>query len=236
MAQQTTMSPADFLKQPDVQQTPQTPAPKVQAGNVMSVSDWNKLPSPQAQGPQAPPKWVPQDNDSVAEIQTSDGQPFLIHGEDLAEAQRRDKNLKVLSQPQAYRDYARGRTLDNMTRAISGQPMARPEDQAEAERGKRAGTIAGGVQIATGALGGLFTPGVQVAQETSSILGPEGQPVVKEVLKKGPSAIGGVVNAVKDALPSEATMEQAMKVARIVYHLGLGTGGAAFLWHELFGK
>jgi hypothetical protein len=31
-------------------------------------------------------------------------------------------------------------------------------------------------------------------------------------------------------------VEQAMKVAHIVYHLGLGTGGAAFLWHELFGK
>lgn len=67
-------------------------------------------------------------------------------------------------------------------------------------------------------------------------MGPEGQPVVKEVLKKAPSAIGSVVNAVKDALPEEATMDQALKIARIVYHLGLGTGGAAFLWHELFGK
>lgn len=96
--------------------------------------------------------------------------------------------------------------------------------------------IAGGLQVATGAAGGLFTPGVQVAQETSQILGPEGQPAVKEVLTKAPSAIGGVVNAVKDALPEEATMEQAMKIPRIVYHLGLGTSGAAFLWHELFGK
>ena len=96
--------------------------------------------------------------------------------------------------------------------------------------------IAVATTLANGALGGLLAPGVPVAQETSSILGPGGAPVVKEVVKKAPSAIGGVLNAVKDALPLEATMEQALKVARIVYHLGIGTAGAAFLWHELFGN
>src|SRR5436309_11398890 len=30
--------------------------------------------------------------------------------------------------------------------------------------------------------------------------------------------------------------QQEMKVARIIHHLVLGTGSAAFLWHELFGK
>ena len=114
--------------------------------------------------------------------------------------------------------------------------MQNPDDQAKAERGRKAGTIAGGLQILGGAAGGLFTPGVQVAQETSSLLGPEGQPIVKEVLKKAPSVIGKTVEVVKDALPKGATVEQIDKVARILYHLGAGTGGAAFLWHELFGK
>lgn len=36
------------------------------------------------------------------------------------------------------------------------------------------------------------------------------------------------MNAVKDALPEEATMDQALKVARIIYHLGIGTAGASF--------
>lgn len=211
MAQQITMNPSDFVNQPDAQQ--RTPAPaKVQTGNnlTMSVSDWNKLPAPQAQGVQAR-QWSPNPDDSVAEIRTSDGNRHLIHGEDLAEAQRRDKNLQVLSQPQPYRDYARGRTLDNMTRAMSGQPMARPEDQAEAERGRRAGTIAGGVSLATGALGGLFTPGVQVAEETSSLLGPEGQPIVKEVLKKTPSLAAKTASSVVDTAlgrrPDPATQQ-----------------------------
>lgn len=111
----------------------------------------------------------------------------------VAQAEQEARNVmeeKVLSQPQTYRDYARGRTLENMTRAMSGQPMARPEDQAEAERGKRAGTIAGGVGIVSGAAGRLFTPGVQVAQEASTILGPDGQPIINEVVKDAPSAIG----------------------------------------------
>jgi hypothetical protein len=65
---------------------------------------------------------------------------------------------------------------------------------------------------------------------------PDSQPIVKEVLKKGPSVVGGIINAVKDALPKGASAEQIDKIARILYHLGAGTGGAAFLWHELFGK
>lgn len=60
------------------------------------------------------------------------------------------------------------------------------------------------VMAATPAVAGLFAPGVQAAQEASSILGPEGKPIIKEVLKETPSAAGkvasGVVNAAKGTL------------------------------------
>lgn len=137
-------------------------------------------------------------------------------------------NLKVLTQPQTYRDYARGRTLENMTRAMSGQPMARPEDQAEAEKGKRAGTITGGVQIATGALGGLFTPGVKVVQEASTILGPEGQPIVKEVVKDASS--------VSDHQRATEKGHHRGSPENSSNCLGIGAGGATLLWRELFGN
>ena len=202
-------------------------------------------------------EWVPKPGDPVAHVQTSDGNEYHIHGDDLPKLQKLDPGHTVIAPPTPYkpdydalakqagaiqpppqltREQARSRTLQNMTSAMSGQPMQNADDQAEAERGRKAGTIAGGLQILGGAAGGLFTPGVQVAQETSSLLGPEGQPIVKQVVKNAPSLIGKTVDVIKDALPKEATMEQAMKVARIAYHLGIGTGGAAFLWHELFGK
>lgn len=167
----------------------------------------------------------------VAEIQTPDGGMHLIHGDDLAEAQKRDPKIKVLSQPQTYHEYARARSLENMIRAMLGMPMTHPEDQAQTERGKFDAGVAALTGIAGGAAGGLFTPGVQVAQEASTILGPEGQPIIKEVVKDAPSAIGEIISA----LPKKATIEQALKIAQIAYKLGIGAGGATLLWHELFG-
>ena len=128
----------------------------------------------------------------------------------------------------------RSRTLSNMTLAMSGQQaQMSPDDRQQFESGRKAGTIAGGASIATGAAGGLFTPGVQVAQETSSLLGPEGQPITKEVVKEAPSLAGA---AIKNILPEGATLGQAAKIAKILYHTGAGSGMAALLWHEIFGK
>jgi hypothetical protein len=117
---------------------------------------------------------------------------------------------------------------------MSGQQdQMSPDDRQQFESGRKAGTIAGGASIATGAAGGLFTPGVQVAQETSSLLGPEGQPITKEVVKEAPSLAGA---AIKNILPEGATLAQAAKIAKILYHTGAGSGMAALLWHEIFGK
>lgn len=191
----------------------------------------------QAAMSQVQSKWEPNPGDAVYHIQTSDGKHWHLHADDLREAQKRDPGLKVHGSfiAPTPEERARQRTLLNMTAAMSGQPMENPEDQARAEEGRESGTIWGAATLAGEAAGGLFTPGVKAVQETSSLFGPEGQPIAREVLKKTPSIARGVISAVKDALPKEATVDQAVKIARIVYHLGLGTGGAAFLWHELFG-
>jgi hypothetical protein len=53
------------------------------------------------------------------------------------------------------------RTMGNMAAAMSGQPMATPDDQKQFDAGRQAGTIAGGVQLATSAgLGALTAPSV----------------------------------------------------------------------------
>jgi hypothetical protein len=54
--------------------------------------------------------------------------------------------------------------MGNMTAAMSGQPMALPDDQTKFDAGRQAGTIAGGVQLATSAgLGALTAPSVTTA-------------------------------------------------------------------------
>jgi hypothetical protein len=187
-------------------------------------------------------EWVPKRGDPVAHVQTSDGAEYHIHGDDLAKLQKIDPGHTVIAPPTPYkpdydalakqagaiqppaplsREQARSRTLQNMTSAMSGQPMQNPEDQAEAERGRRDGTIAGGLQIAAGvagpAAGALFAPGVQVAQETSSILGPEGQPIVKEVLKKAPSVAAKTASTVVDTAQTIAkwTKENPIKAVAV---------------------
>jgi hypothetical protein len=138
-----------------------------QAGAVSSSAGAAKQPSP----PKS--EWVPKHGDPVAHVKTSDGNEWHVHGDDLSELQKRDPNLKVITGPSPHQpDYdaiakqagaiqqapqlapeqARSRTLQNMTSAMSGQPMQNPEDQAEAEKGRKAGTIQGGIDIAGGAL------------------------------------------------------------------------------------
>ena len=94
-----------------------------------------------------------------------------------------------------------------------------PGDRAKFEAGRRAGMISAGVAATTGTLGGLLTA-----------------PAANPIVDAAGNELGGSLQAIRNALPSAATMEQAAKVAKIVYHLGLGTGGATFLWHEIFGS
>ncbi len=83
---------------------------------------------------------------------------------------------------------ALSRTLQNMTSAMAGQPMQNPEDRPAAEAGKKAGTIAGGLQIATGALAGpLFAPAVGTAEAGTGVLDAAGNEIMREVAQAGPS-------------------------------------------------
>src|SRR5437867_1048730 len=85
-------------------------------------------------------EWVPSPGDPVAHVQTGDGTHLHVHGDDLAELQKRDPNAKVIAPPSPYQpDYdslakqagaidkpalteerARSRTLQNKT-SRSGQ-------------------------------------------------------------------------------------------------------------------
>ena len=88
----------------------------------------------------------------------------------------------------------------NMTRAMSGQPIENPEDQANAEEGREAGTIEGGLTIASAPIGAALemaaaprvisrmvqTPGAKVAmQEGTGLVDKYGTPIMKTVLKEG---------------------------------------------------
>lgn len=217
--------------------TPNAPTPTPQTQDPMFSAFQRR--AQQSDPANKPGVWSPNPDDPVSHIQTSDGQQYHIHDDDLEKMKQRDPGLKVIGQVQddpmlaAFKarksgdqkppaptltpEQARGRTLMNMSRALSGQPMDDPQDQAEAERGRKAGTIAGGIQLATGAAGGLFAPGVQVAQETSSILGPEGQPIVKEVLKKTPSVAAKTASTVVDTAQTIAkwTKENPIKAVAV---------------------
>jgi hypothetical protein len=71
-----------------------------QAGAVSSSAGAAKQPSP----PKS--EWVPKHGDPVAHVKTSDGNEYHVHGEDLAELQKRDPNLKVIAGPAPHQpDY-----------------------------------------------------------------------------------------------------------------------------------
>lgn len=99
----------------------------------------------------------------------------------------------------------RSRTLSNMTAAMSGQPMAHPEDQALAERGKQAGfgaaAATAGSMFAPGAAAGVTgltgvaartglatagaIPGVAAGQEDPSVGGVATEAALKYGLPQG---------------------------------------------------
>src|SRR5438309_179873 len=134
---------------PNSTQTVDYDALAQQAGAISSVA---------AAKPSAPKKeWVPTRGDPVAHVQTGDG--THVHGDDLAppspyqpDYDSLAKQAGAIDKPALTEEQARSRTLQNMTSAMSGQPMQNPDDQAEAEKGRQAGTIQGGIDIAAGSL------------------------------------------------------------------------------------
>jgi hypothetical protein len=120
------------------------------------------------------------------------------------------------------------RTMGNMTAAMSGQPMATPDDQKRFDAGRQAGTIAGGVQLATSAgLGALTAPSVTTA---AGPLAPAGRDaagkflpwVASQVTAEGPSLARQGVSAATDFLTDHPLAAQALK--RTLQGLGVGAG------------
>ena len=103
------------------------------------------------------------------------------------------KNFMTQRQQQAQTD-SFNRTDANMSRALSGQPMSTPQDQAQFEEGKGSGTITGSTILATGALGAgisALTAGSPITTEVATGLVDEfGEPITRETISRGPSILG----------------------------------------------
>ena len=173
-------------------------------------------------------EWVPSPGDPVARVQMGDGTHLHVHGDDLAELQTRNPNAKVIAPPSPYQpDYdalakqagaveppsltseqARSRTLQNMTSAMSGQPMQNPDDQAEAEKGRQAGTIQGGVDIAAGSLLG---PALE-------FLGFGGSRATQEATKQGVKVGTGILDEHGNEIFREAAPEVKQAAGKILKH------------------
>jgi hypothetical protein len=97
--------------------------------------------------------------------------------------------------------------------------------------------------MATVPLGAAATPGLTAPNIVKGALAPAGRDaagrmlpwIAKETATEGPSIASKGVEAIKEILPKEVSMDQAAKIAKIIYHTGIGTGMATYLWHELFG-
>ena len=89
------------MQSPVVGQIAQVVKPAVAAGTrAVEKDDEGTKPNKNAgstTGPTA--KLADQDTSDWRHIQTSDGKHYKIHPADLAEAQRRDAQLKILDQP-----------------------------------------------------------------------------------------------------------------------------------------
>src|SRR6266478_3571893 len=129
-------------------------------------------------------------------------------------------------------EYTRGRTLMNMTRAMSGQPMDNPEDQAVAERARKDGMIAVAVTAATTGLGDLLLAPTAVAALSKVPAGRDpvtGQMlpwIVKEATTEGPSLARAGYQAIKAAGDAHPLVKQ-------LIISGLGAMGAGKIAHAL---
>jgi hypothetical protein len=112
----------------------------------------------------------------------------------------------------------------------------------ESERGNVNDT-AMNTAMATTPLGVAETPGLTAPKIIEGAKGPAGRDaagrmlpwVAKKTAEEGPSLLAKGAEHIKDILPEGASVEQAAKIAKIIYHTGMGTGMATYLWHELFG-
>jgi len=99
------------------------------------------------------------------------------------------------------RQYALDRTLMNMTRAMSGQKMDNPQDQAIAEKAKEEGFKSAALTAGLGfGAGALAAPAAGAATVGTGILDAGGSEVMKDIATQGPSLARAGMNLVINAI------------------------------------
>jgi|SRR5689334_18400984 len=189
-------------------------------------------PAPPASTPPASPAPQPLSvSDFAAKIRAKNPGAY----DDLTD---QDLTAKVLTKYPQYNDMvsaadvhqgALDRTLMNMTRAMSGQRMDNPEDQAQAELGKEAGFKQAAIDAGL-TLGGEFLLAPRAVQVLSKV--PAGRDpvtgqmlpwIVKSAAEEGPSLARAGVQAIKTAGEAHPLVQQILIQGLTM----LGAGGVA---------
>jgi hypothetical protein len=138
--------------------------------------------------------------------------------------------------PQLAQD-PESRTRYNMMAAMSGQKLATPEDQAEGERGRKAGTIAGGRDIlmmsglgAASAGREALTAGGSVTKQVATGLVDElGNPIMREETVKTIGRIPGLLKSAYDW--ANANPVKAYLLLKVAGEIGLGSTSLKKIFH-----
>lgn len=126
-------------------------------------------------------------------------------------------------------EYTRGRTLANMTAAMSGQQMPNPEDQPRFEAGKKAGMESAAVQTAS-TVGGelLLAPrAVQALSKVPAGRDPATGRVLPWIVKSTTQEGSSLARAGFDALKAAGEAHPLVKAAILQGLTALGAGQIA---------
>lgn len=145
-------------------------------------------------------------------------------------------------QSQPTPEQALSRTNANMAAAMSGQPQSTPEDQANFEAGRKAGTIQGGIDIAAGAGLGAATTGLEAIagkaapaakMVATGLLDEMGNPIMRQ---QAVASIGKIPGLLKSAYDwANANPVKAYLLFRVANEIGLAPSGLKKIFHVVSG-
>lgn len=130
------------------------------------------------------------------------------------------------------------RTNANMAAAMSGQPQSTPEDQANFEQGRKAGTIRGGVDIATGATLGAANAGIEALASkltpaakmvATGLFDELGNPIMRQQAVESIGRIPGILKSAYDW--ANANPVKAYLLYKVADEIGIGPKGLKQLFH-----
>lgn len=130
------------------------------------------------------------------------------------------------------------RTNANMAAAMSGQPQSTPEDQANFEQGRKAGTIQGGIDIAAGATLGAANAGIEALASrvtpaakmvATGLLDEIGNPIMRQQAVESIGKIPGILKSAYDW--ANANPVKAYLLYKVADEIGLGPKGLKQIFH-----